>query len=146
MAREARLSLILAALALVAATPSRGPQDDEKQERPCSWSKRWEDETAAKPVRCCPEGPVEQLEHSLPDFPETDVGHWPDPILLEFVIEPDGTVDEVHFARRPLFKPPWPEAEEAIVEAVRKWRYEPVVLDGEGIPICSIAAISINWS
>ena len=90
---------------------------------------------ATKPMSCCTDfDPPNKLEDAHPEFPKSDVGHSGVPIL-EIVIEPDGTVDEVAFLRRPVFKPPWPETEEAITEGLRKWRYEPSVVDG-----------NINWS
>jgi TonB family protein len=56
-------------------------------------------------------------------------------ISVEIVILPDGSVSEATVVS--TTNPPWPEAESAVLEAVKTWRYEPPVLGGTPIAICS---------
>lgn len=48
---------------------------------------------------------------------------------LECVTNREGDVVDSHFLKKAVFEPPWPEYEEAIVDAVRQWRYEWVSVD-----------------
>jgi TonB family protein len=60
-------------------------------------------------------------------------------ITVEIVVLPDGSVSEA--AILSTTDPPWPEAEAAVVEAVKTWRYEPPTLGGTPIAVCSTIAI-----
>ena len=66
--------------------------------------------------------------------------------ILEYVIHPNGMVEEVRFVRTPVFEPPWPEADQAILDAIYQWEYEPIVIDGVSVPVCVVMTININWS
>ena len=78
------------------------------------------------------------------DVPVMVPGHrpgGPGEIVAEIVIGPDGDVLEASIVDRPV--PPWPEAEEAILQAVRQWTYEPVTLDGTPISVCTTVVMTI---
>lgn len=49
--------------------------------------------------------------------------------ILECVTNREGDVVDSHFLKKAVCEPPWPECEEAIVDAVRQWRYEWVSVD-----------------
>jgi hypothetical protein len=111
-----------------------------------SWSSRWKQLDAAKPVAPNPRRrapkKVKDAQVEWPNIPDTNVWHAGAPVV-EAVVETDGTVKEVKFLRG--FEPTWPEAEAAIINAIRKWQYEPVVIDGEPVPACMKVVININW-
>ena len=65
-----------------------------------------------------------------PERPET-----PSEIHAEILIGPFGAVLEATIVH--ASEPRWPEAEQAILAAVRQWRYEPQTLDGKPITVCS---------
>lgn len=109
-------------------------------ERPCSWAKAWSDPAAADPLLAGVGGAPnpERVASSPLRLPSRE----PSPrgeITVEMVILPDGTVSEVKIAS--TTDPPWPEAEGAVLEAVKTWRYEPPTLGGTPIAVCSSVAI-----
>jgi TonB family protein len=114
-----------------AATP-RAPAS----ERPCSWAKAWSDPTTPDPLLAgvggtpTPErvaaGPIK-----LPVREPSPRGE----IAVDIVIMPDGSVSETKVVT--TTEPPWPEAEKAVLDAVKTWRYEPPTLGGTPIAVCS---------
>ncbi len=60
-------------------------------------------------------------------------------ITVEIVIVPDGSVSEASLVS--TTEPPWPEAEKAVLDTVKSWRYEPPTLGGTPISICATVAI-----
>lgn len=63
-------------------------------------------------------------------------------VVAELVIATDGSVYETTLVRRP--EPPWPEAEDALLKALRAFRYEPASLDGTPISICTTLMLSLG--
>ena len=88
---------------------------------------------------------LEKIETARIEWPETAVGHSGVPIL-QYVIEPGGMVEEVRFLKTPVFRPPWPQGEQAILDAIYQWEYEPIVMNGVAVPVCVTMTININWS
>lgn len=119
-------------------------QKEEKLAGPCSRPLKSSEHKRPVRVGDRPEGPPKKTKHVAVNFPETDVGHIGLP-MLEAVIGADGTIEDVAFIRRPVFRPPWPEAEEAILEAIREWEYETTILNGEAVPVCMTVAVHILW-
>ena len=72
-----------------------------------------------------PEGPPQKVFHVDPEFPSrtTPTQFEPSAWVGEFDILTDGRVGEVRVLRPARIDPPWPEWEEAISAAIRKWRY-----------------------
>jgi hypothetical protein len=64
----------------------------------------------------------------------------------EFLIDSNGKVVEVWATSQPRLEPQFPEFSQAIVDAIRQWRFEPLVINGEGAPACASVSLSINWS
>ena len=103
---------------------------------PCSWSSAWQKDDVPNPRLAGVDGLPMPVKTS-----HTDVlipGERPEAsseIHAEIVIGPFGAVLEATIVHAP--EPRWPEAEQAIIEAVRQWRYEPQTLGGEPITVCS---------
>ena len=51
-------------------------------------------------------------------------------------MDQQGLVKEVWTTREMAFIPPFPAFNRAIVDAFRQWRFEPVVVQGERVPLC----------
>jgi TonB family protein len=60
-------------------------------------------------------------------------------ISVEIVVLPDGSVSEARVVS--TTNPPWPEAESAVLDAVKTWRYEPPTLGGTPITVCTTLVI-----
>jgi protein TonB len=73
---------------------------------------------------------LELTHYAPPDFPlsarEQGVSGWVD---MQFVVKPDGSLSDLHI----IGSTPPGVFEEAAIEAVRKWRYRPVLRDGQAV-------------
>lgn len=103
---------------------------------PCSWSSVWQKDDVPNarlagvgglpmPVRTS--GKEIMIPGERPEVTSE--------IHAEIVIGPFGAVLEATIVHAP--EPRWPEAEQAILDTVRNWRYEPQTLDGEPVTVCS---------
>jgi hypothetical protein len=62
----------------------------------------------------------------------------------ELLVRADGTVAKVWSLREPKLIPAFAPFNEAILEAVRQWEYEPWTVDGRAAPFCVTVAMSID--
>lgn len=90
--------------------------------------------------------PPKLVRRVQPRFPEsaprrTGAGSY----ILEVVTDTHGEVADIRFLRKPGFDPPWPGHEEAITDAVRQWKYAPVVVDGVPTPIIFTVVVNICY-
>lgn len=109
--------------------------------RPCAWSSAWQKDDVPNPLLAGVGGvpmPVKVADADIlvrGDRPGTSE------IVAEIIIGPEGNVLEATIVRSA--EPRWPEAEEAILEAVRQWKYEPMSLDGTPISVCSTLMLTL---
>jgi TonB family protein len=125
---------------VVALEPEAAQHRAEAKDRPCSWAKAWSDPATPDPLLAGVGGaPIPERVDSNPvRLPMRD----PSPsgeIAVEMVILPDGTVSEATVVA--TTDPPWPEAERAVLDAVKSWRYAPPTLSGTPISVCSTVVI-----
>jgi periplasmic protein TonB len=84
------------------------------------------DHTVTNPV-LIPESKVE------PQFPEmARTARTPGRVILQAVVEPDGTVGEVRVLRCTR---PYVGFEESAIQAVKQWRYEPATQNGRPVAV-----------
>ncbi len=57
----------------------------------------------------------------------------------EFLLGASGKVEEVWTLR-----PACAEIDKAAVEAIKKWEYEPVIVEGKAIPVCATVTINVH--
>ncbi len=62
---------------------------------------------------------------------------------IELVVGEDGSVNEARIVRS-SFEPPWPEAEAAVISAIKQWKYEPAVFDGKPVPVCLTVVVAVQ--
>jgi outer membrane biosynthesis protein TonB len=62
----------------------------------------------------------------------------------EVLLSTDGKVARVWTVREVEFTPPFPAFNQAIVDALKKWEFTPVVVKGEAIPLCTTVTVNIN--
>jgi outer membrane biosynthesis protein TonB len=95
-----------------------------------------------KPVK-----PPKKLADAQPEFPKLpprttiSSGIW----IGEALIAADGSVADAWSVREPRLTPPFPEFNEAILKAIRKWEYEPVTVEGERMPFCMVITVNIDF-
>ena len=91
--------------------------------------------------------PLKKLRDAAPDYPTRPgtsraiASIW----IGEALVDKTGTVREVWTIRPLSFEPAWPEFEAAIPAAIRKWSYEPALVDGAAVPVCVTVSVRIEW-
>ena len=91
--------------------------------------------------------PLKKVRDAAPDYPTRQgttkavSSIW----IGEALVDATGTVREVWTIRPLSFDPAWPEFEAAIPAAVRKWSYEPAIVDGVAVPVCVTVSVRIDW-
>jgi TonB family protein len=108
--------------------------------RPCAWARAWKDPNAPRPLLAGVGGVpnparVTEAAISLPVREPAPSGS----IVVEIVVAPEGSVTETKVVRST--DPPWPEAEERILQSVGRWRYEPSSFEGTPIAVCTTVTI-----
>jgi hypothetical protein len=92
--------------------------------------------------------PLKKVRDAVPDYPTRQgttravASIW----IGEALVDNTGTVREVWTIRPLRFEPAWPEFEAAIPAAIRKWGYEPAIVDGAAAPVCVTVSVLIHWN
>lgn len=122
---------------IVPLEPERTRAASAAASRPCAWARAWESPNEPNPLAAGiggVENPVKVSDSPI-SLPVPAAPKPQGPMVVEIVVSPDGRVSEAAVVRSTY--PPWPEAEAIVVEAVRKWRYEPAKLDGKPVAVCT---------
>ena len=87
-----------------------------------------------------------KLRDVRPAYPTRDVetrgsGMW----MADVLIDQEGDIRRVWVLREPIIDPPWPEFDEALVSAVRQWKYEPTIVRGRRVPVCMTVNTILHW-
>ncbi len=146
---ETKTLLVLIGSLAVACTglsqEAKKSESEWEKWKPCGWSARWKHPNATKPVALNPKKYFpKKLKDVRIEWPDSDVEHSGLPIVGA-VIGLDGSIKDFKFIVQPVFEPPWPEAEEAIENAIKKWRYESPVVNGKPTPVCMTVTVHIAW-
>jgi hypothetical protein len=88
-----------------------------------------------------------KVRHVNPNYPEwrpgtLGSGFW----MGEFLVGTDGAVAHVWTIRAVKFTPPCPQFNHAIVDAIKQWRFEPLMVERRPVPFCTTVTVQINWS
>lgn len=89
--------------------------------------------------------PPRKLVDSHPDYanlpPDTIVsGMW----IGEVLVGDDGSVVDVWVMREPRLKPHSDALNKAILNAIKKWKYEPMISEGKKVPFCMTVTVNID--
>jgi hypothetical protein len=77
-----------------------------------------------------------------PELPGTvGSGHW----IGEALIDTKGRIARVWTIREVQLKPPLPAFNRAIVDAIRQWEFEPMIVDRTPVPVCLVITTVIDW-
>jgi len=92
--------------------------------------------------------PPKKLVDATPQFPELPPGTKVilRPWVGEALVGTDGAVVHAWAIRELTLNPPFPEFNEAILKAIRKWKYEPIRVKGQRTPFCTTITVNINGS
>lgn len=151
--KRAKIATLLVGLLLVSPRPA--PSFDiqstsgPKPPSPGVCEREWRPFVGEKPQRPDTRTSRPKKVHNVvPDYPKlpegTSVraGAW----VGEVLIDANGTVAHVWPTREVRFSPRFPAFNQAIVDAVRQWRFEPLRVANNAVPVCMSVSISINWS
>jgi len=88
-----------------------------------------------------------KIRNASPHYPPwppgaTGRGMWVGEVLLDT----RGRVSHVWPIREVEITPALPAFNKAIVDAIRQWEFEPLVVDDKKVPACMTVTVNINWS
>jgi hypothetical protein len=90
--------------------------------------------------------PPKKIRDAAPKYPEfppgtVGSGMW----IGEALIDARGQVTKVWPLREVQIQPPLPAFNQAIVDSILQWRFEPMMVGGVAVPICMTVTTHINW-
>ena len=63
----------------------------------------------------------------------------------EVLLDTKGSVSKIWAIREVQFTPAFPKFNEAIVDAIRNWKFEPVIIKTDPTPVCMTVTVNIDW-
>jgi outer membrane biosynthesis protein TonB len=57
-----------------------------------------------------------------------------------------GNVARVWLSRRIAFSIPFPRFDESILAAIRQWKFEPTIVDGQAVAVCMSVVSIVDWN
>jgi hypothetical protein len=89
-----------------------------------------------------------KIRNAFPKYPDLPPGTRArgGPWVGELLVDRQGFVIEVWTTRELAFIPPFPPFNRAIVEAMRQWRFEPLVVQRERVPVCMTVSHIVDFS
>jgi len=89
--------------------------------------------------------PPRKLHDAKPDWADmATIVTMPGPLIYDTFIGPDGTVTRVKPVHLRARKRPDPKLEALWSDAIRKWKFEPTVVDGKPVPVCMTVTVTID--
>ncbi len=88
---------------------------------------------------------VRNVTPTYPDLPpgtRIRINHW----VGELLVDGQGVVKEVWATREMTFIPLFPAFNRALVDALRQWRFEPLVLQRARVPFCMTVTHIVDFS
>lgn len=86
-----------------------------------------------------------KIRHVSPRYPPWPPGATVRGIWIgEALIDAQGRVVQVWPIREVEITPPLPAFNRAIVNAIRQWEFEPLLVDGMKMPVCMTVTVNIN--
>ena len=86
-----------------------------------------------------------KTRHVAPEFPELPSGTTVGGIWVgEALLDQQGKVANVWTIRPLIVKPAFPPLNEAMVNAIRKWEFEPSMVEKVAVPVCLTVTVNIN--
>jgi hypothetical protein len=139
--------LIFAAMVLVSATSDAAAQG-RSPAQPEICEKEAPRLTGLRPIRVGADvKQPKRIRYVAPKYPALPPGTVGSGVWLgEYLIGTKGEVVQVWPLRELRFTPPFPQFNQAIVDSLKQWVYEPISIDGRATPVCATMSVNINWS
>jgi len=85
---------------------------------------------------------VRDVSPTYPELPPgtRSSGMW----IGEILLDTDGNVRHIWTIRQARLTPPFPAFNNAVLDAVRQWQFEPFVVESQARPICMTVTVNIN--
>ena len=86
---------------------------------------------------------IRDAKPNYPTFPPGTVGSgwW----IGEALIGSDGKIARVWTIREVTIKPPLHTFNQAMIDAIRQWEFEPTRVGDVAVPVCMTVTIAIDW-
>lgn len=86
-----------------------------------------------------------KTRHVAPEFPELPLGTIVGGLWVgEALLDEQGQVANVWTIRPLIVQPAFPPLNEAIVNAIRKWEFEPSMVEKVAVPVCLTVTVNIT--
>lgn len=140
----------LAGVALLLAPPDLAAEDSAVKvsgKSGCHWSSSWAPAELSRGARLIPPKKTRDVPIRWPQDPlgasfRRQGKGLP---IAELVVDQQGTVADAQLLRRARWDPPWPEADAAMLQAVRQWEFKPATVSGTPVQACVTVSIDIHW-
>lgn len=113
----------------------------------CGWSALWSPVDLAPGTKLVPPRKTRDVPVQWPQDPlgASSRRRGKGTPLAELLIDPRGRVVDARLVRRATWEPAWPEADAALLEAVRQWEFQPATVSGEPVQACLTMSIDVHW-
>jgi TonB family protein len=122
------------------------------EESPCHWSEEYVDwltqlQPSVDQGRSELATPPIKLRDVPPEYPRDTLQRRSlgGRSVVEAVIDDKGKILDARLIERIMWDPAWPEFDNAILDAVRQWEFEPTTVGGTTMWVCMTTSIAINW-
>jgi hypothetical protein len=89
--------------------------------------------------------PPKKVRDVRPTYPELPPGTRSSGMWIgEILLDTHGKVSHIWTIRQARLTPPFPALNNAILDAVRQWQFEPFVVESQPRPICMTVSVNIN--
>jgi TonB family protein len=147
------MGIFIALVMVIASQQSADAPPGPSKELPCHWSKdyvHWLSQlrpSSDKRTTGTAPKPPKKLRDVAPEYPQDTLGrhNLGGRPFVEAVINDKGKVLEARLVERIKWEPAWPEFDNAILSAVRKWEFEPMEVGGMTMWACMEMSIGIEW-
>ena len=141
------LSLAIALSVVLQTNPQSSAPAGKPALRPGVCDREAEKLLGQTPVRVGGSVPApKKLRDVRPTYPELPLGTLGSGMWLgEALIDSSGKIARVWPHREVRLVPPFPAFNDSILDAIKQWEFEPVVVKGKAVPVCMVVSVNIHW-
>lgn len=131
-----------------ATAPAAQPSAKGSGKTDCRWSDHWRAPTTPSGSKAVPPKKVRDVPIQWPQDGEFGVSvrrRVKGIPVVEALVDENGRVADTRLVRRTEWRPPWPAFDQAVLEAVRQWEFEPATIAGKPVQACLTLAVPVDW-